>query len=431
MSELQGQRVTVMGLGRFGGGAGVTRWLVKQGAHVTLTDLAREEELRDSLAQLEDLRDRLTLRLGGHDAADFEDADLIVANPGVKRPWEDPFLKRARERGVAVTTEIELLVDRLPARERVIGITGTAGKSTTSAMIHAGLTGAGVSCHFGGNIGGSLLGTTIDAGDWVVLELSSAQLHWLNGWSPGIAVVTNFASNHVDWHGSADHYRASKQSMLAHQRAGDRALLGPGAEDWALAEGVATIPLLDAPAGVRTPGRHNARNAGAARSVCASAFGEDSPELCQAIAAFRGLPHRLQLVCELGGVAFYDDSKCTTPEGCAIAIEALGDRRIHLIAGGYDKGVPLGERFGAATRRVHALYAIGEMAGAVVKESRASRTVTCGTLEHAVKEIAVRASAGDAVLLSPACASWDQFTNFVERGNRFVELVREQFGALV
>jgi UDP-N-acetylmuramoylalanine--D-glutamate ligase len=139
----------------------------------------------------------------------------------------------------------------------------------------------------------------------------------------------------------------------------------------------------------------------------------------------------LRLVCELGGVAFYDDSKCTTPEGCAIAVEALDDRRVHLIAGGYDKGVALGEHFAKATRRVHGLYAIGEMADAVSQASQAAETIACGTLERAMREIAARVSAGDAVLLSPACASWDQFTNFVERGERFAELVREHFGALV
>ncbi len=177
-----GQRVTVMGLGRFGGGVGVTRWLVQHTARVLVTDLQPQEDLRESLAQLSPLIDdgSVQLRLGKHIQTDFTTCDLVVANPAVPVPWNNSFLKAGRGAGVPITTEIRLLVERLN-RQRVIGVTGTAGKSTTAAMTHHILTEIGTASHLGGNIGGSLLNQLGESQlrDWIVLELSSAMLHWL------------------------------------------------------------------------------------------------------------------------------------------------------------------------------------------------------------------------------------------------------------
>jgi len=428
MRRFDGQRITVMGLGRFGGGVGVARWLARQGALVTVTDLADADTLSEQVTQLQEFE--IEFRLGGHEARDFERADLVIANPAVKKPWEDPFLSLARRSGVKITTEIALLVERLPTRGRIIGITGTAGKSTTASMIHRGLLGgmSGGHAHLGGNIGGTLLDTEIRAEDWVVLELSSAQLHWLKDWSPGIAIITNFTPNHLDWHGDVEHYRASKQRVLANQDHLDWAWLGPGAEEWPLRPGVASVPRLTPPDGLRCPGRHNAENAAIARSVCAAALGVDSRQSVRAITDFEGLPHRLQLIGEFGGVRWYDDSKCTTPEGCALAVESLQGERIHLIAGGYDKGVSLLPLI-ASTAYVHALYTIGETGSSLADDSRAECTIACGTLERAILEISNHAKAGDVALLSPGCASWDQFANYIERGRRFAARAREHFGA--
>ena len=161
MDQFAGRRITVMGLGRFGGGVGVTRWLCSQGASVTVTDLARQDELVEPVELIRSLIEagQVTLRLGGHREEDFHSADLIVANPAVPRPWENRYLNAARNAGVPITTEIELLVHRLPNRARTIGVTGSVGKSTTTAMIHHILSRLTPPAHLGGNLGGSLLGS--------------------------------------------------------------------------------------------------------------------------------------------------------------------------------------------------------------------------------------------------------------------------------
>src|SRR4051794_17789692 len=194
MAEFDSKTVTVMGLGRLGGGAGVTRWLVSQGAQVLLTDLEPADKLKTSLEGIQELVDSgsVTLRLGEHNVSDFTTCDLVIANPAVPKPWENRFLRAAKAAGIPVTTEIELSVRRLD-RSRVIGVTGSAGKSTTAALIAHMLTECGEAVVFGGNIGGSLLGTTasehgLSVPPWVVLELSSFMLHWLDGWSPRVAV---------------------------------------------------------------------------------------------------------------------------------------------------------------------------------------------------------------------------------------------------
>ena len=212
--QLRGARVTVMGLGRFGGGVGVTRFLAGRGARVCVTDTAEADTLAASVAALDGLPG-VTLRLGGHDAADFTTADWVVANPAV--PPGNAYLRAAADAGVPVTTEVALLVARL-RREQVIGVTGSAGKSTTTAMLGHALRACGVTTHIGGNLGGSMLPGVdrIGPDDAVVLELSSFMLERLGGegWSPRVAVVTNLSPNHLDWHGTMDAYRAAKQQLL-------------------------------------------------------------------------------------------------------------------------------------------------------------------------------------------------------------------------
>ncbi|MEO1130329.1 MAG: Mur ligase family protein, partial [Planctomycetota bacterium] len=177
MQSFDGARVTVMGLGRFGGGLGVTRWLAEQGADVLVTDLALAEQLDDSIASIRDLIDdgSVELRLGGHNISDFTTCDVVIANPAVPKPWENRFLRAAEAAGIPITTEIRLTVERLPNRDHTIGVTGTAGKSTTSAMIAHLLRDQGKRVWLGGNIGGSLLANlhVMTGDDFVVLELSS------------------------------------------------------------------------------------------------------------------------------------------------------------------------------------------------------------------------------------------------------------------
>ncbi len=459
--ELHGARVTVMGLGRFGGGVGVTRWFVAQGARVLLTDLDPPERLAQSLAEIDDLVQggRVMLRLGGHTPADFTGCDLVVANPAVPRPWENPFLRAAHEAGVTVTTEIRLTVDRLPRRERVIGVTGTAGKSTTSAMIARALGVTGRKVHFGGNIGGTLLPGIgeIGADDFVVLELSSAMLHWLSGqvaeggvkgWSPGIAVVTNCAPNHLDWHGSMDHYERSKRQILRDQRPGDAVVLHAQLSSWPRNEGpesrrVEWVNYADADATppLAIPGRHNRLNAAFALRV-AGTLGVDIAKAADALGAFPGLAHRLELVAgfSVSGstgrpIRAFNDSKSTTPEAAALAIAAMeedrtiGASRVRLLCGGYDKRVDLSPMIEPASRcaGVYTLGATGEPLARAVTTA-GGRACSCVTLEGAVTRAAAEVRPGEVLLLSPGCASWDQFTNYEARGRAFIEAIRRSLG---
>jgi len=438
MDSFEQRRVVVMGLGRFGGGVGVTRWLASRGADVVVTDKEREDRLGESVDAIRDLVDSgaVELRLGEHRVNDFTTADMVVVNPAVPKPWDDRFVRSAQAGGIPVTTEIGLVCSMLD-RRRVIGVTGSAGKSTVSSMIHAGLERAGGASVLGGNIGGSLLEQigSISPKANVVLELSSSMLHWLGlkGWSPGVAVVTNLEPNHLDWHGSEAHYAESKRRVLSAQVPGDVAVLGAGVEDWETNDGVGRVIVGedDKVEGCVLPGRHNAWNAALALAACRAAAGKaDRDALLGGIRAFAGLPHRLSLVHEAGGVRFYDDSKSTVPRATVLAVEALGDAigdgRVHLICGGYDKGVDLDEIAGLGPRLggIYTIGATGEDIALLAGDLAGDRATRCGTLDVAVREAASRAEAGDAVLLSPGCASWDQFDHFQARGNAFASFAR-------
>lgn len=436
MGEFDGQRVTVMGLGRFGGGVGVARWLVERGADVLVTDLEPPEKLGSSVALIQDLVDRgsVALRLGGHNVSDFTDRDLVIASPAVPKPWDNRFLRAAGAAGVPVTTEMGLLVERLPNRAKVIAVTGSAGKSTTAAMIHHILSDGAAPSVFGGNIGGSLLnslGREITAGTWVVLELSSFMLHWIGTgttFGPRLAVVTNCTSNHVDWHGTFEHYERSKKQILTHQRPGDVAVLDASVGSWNVAPGVTgiVVPVADRVSGLRIPGAHNQHNAAVAvRAATACDAGVDRDAAEEAVRGFAGLPHRLQFVGNRAGVRCYNDSKATTPEATLLAIDAFADdpgaARVHLIAGGYDKGSDLSP-ISRAAPTLAGLYTIGQTGAGMAAEAGAKGRYY-GTLEKAVEAALGRTRPGDVLLMSPGCASWGQFENYEARGKRFAELV--------
>lgn len=450
MTPLDGRRVLVMGLGLFGGGAGAVRFLCREGARVTVTDLRPAEALRESLRTLESLP--VVYRLGGHEAADFRAADLIVANPGV--PRSSPFLNVAGKRGIPVTTEICLFAERCKAP--VMGITGSSGKTTTTSLVGEMMRRRSPRTMVGGNIGGSLLDALDDitADTHVVLELSSFQLDRLTDlkWSPQTAVITNFAPNHLDIHGSLEAYKRAKRQIIAHQDARDVAVLNgddPEVRRWSgagrrivfsaepasgshvhvdqgvLRHRIGRFEKTVCPSGeVALPGRHNLSNALAA---CAAALssGVSEADIAAVLRTFKGVPHRLERVAEIRDVAYYNDSIATSPDRTQVALSAL-QPGVVLIAGGYDKGLAfdaLGREIG---RRVSHLVLTGQTADAIAASVPAGspiRILRVESLEDAVSAAARIAAPGGTVLFSPASASYDRFRNFTERGERFRQLV--------
>jgi UDP-N-acetylmuramoylalanine--D-glutamate ligase len=453
------KRITIMGLGFFGGTIGLAKYLVSQGARVTITDLKGEAELDDSIAALAELPVRLVL--GRHEAADFTEVDLVFASPAVRE--DSPYVAKARASGVPVDTEMNLFM-RL-CRGTIIGVTGSNGKTTTTSLIGAILRAANPRTRVGGNIGRSLLPevAAIEAGDPVVLELSSFQLEDLAevGRSPHIALFLNLSPNHLDRHGSMERYLAAKKQIFAYQEAADIAILNgddPQVQPLAaelpsqvrffslehpVREGtyldgerllmarhgsiceacrVADIPLL---------GRHNVANVLAAVAAT-NACGVPLAVIRQAIQTFAGVEHRLERVRELRGVTFYNDSIATSPAATLAALTAI-PQPVLLIAGGYDKGLPFQALAEAIVRRVKGVFLIGNTARQIADAIEAVRPpretkpqlTWCDDLRAAVHQAYGAAAAGDVVLLSPACASYDQFRHFVERGRLFKQFVAE------
>jgi UDP-N-acetylmuramoylalanine--D-glutamate ligase len=426
-----GCNVTVFGLGRFGGGVGAVRWLCSQGARVTVVDQASAQSLADSISSLSDCR--FELHLGRPQEADFTQCDLLVLNPAI--PPDNPHVQRARQHGATITTEINLFLRRCPGR--VVGITGTVGKSTVTAMTGAVLEAAG-KVWVGGNIGRSLLPDLekISPEDPVVLELSSFQLEHTPavGISPEIALVTNLAANHLDRHQTLEAYARAKKNIFRLQGPQDVLILNracPATSGWAKeAPGkVDWFDPSDEPFELALPGRHNQANAQAAWAV-ARQFGIGREDAGRRLADFNGLPHRLQPVHESRGVKWFNDSKCTTPEGVCVALDAFAPRKSLLIVGGYDKQVGFEELGKALAHRAKAVIAMGQTAPAILSSVESARNAglpLCQDVEdlsHAVALCAELAQNGDAVLLSPGCASYDMFDNYQQRGEAFVRLVR-------
>lgn len=457
--EFSGRRVTVMGLGSFGGGLGAVRFLVERRARVLVTDLRSQGGLQESLRELADLPS-IEYQLGEHRTQDFVETDLLVVNPAV--PPRNEYLQVARNAGVPLATEMSLFWTH--NRGRVIAVTGSNGKSTTTALTHSLLASSGRKCWLGGNIGKSLLPSVeqISAEDWVVLELSSFQLEWLNliQARPEISIVTNFSPNHLDWHETLDAYRSAKQSLLRWQQPTDWAIVNADDSDvlsWptnAQVIGFGTradqlhhsrlngsqISLrtqredwqLDLATCFKLAGQHNRMNAAAAIAA-ASAAGVSRDDIMRGLAQFESLPHRLQLVAEGHGRAFYDDSIATTPESAICGLNSF-DRPIVLLAGGYDKQVDLSEFARAITRQTKAVALLGQTASAlaqVIAETAADKkpNVLVATSFAEAFEWSIRQSAaGDVVLLSPGCASYDWFRNFIDRGQQFADRARAWCG---
>ncbi len=442
-----GLRVLVVGLGRFGGGVGVTRWLASQGAVVTVTDQADAGSLASSLAAIADLD--VGLVLGGHDACDLEAADLAIINPAVVKGRSSLFVG-VEQAGIPWTTELNLFCERCPAP--VVGVTGSYGKSTTCAMLAHVLWRAVeegrapyTAVHLGGNIGRSLLADLdgMRATDLVILELSNAQLEDLPrvDWAARWAVVTNLHPHHLDRYPDAEAYYSAKLNLLRHGDAPQTVVAGEleTVAERMLVAALGTranarmaVPTDAAPLVLRTPGKHNQANARCALTVI-DALGLDGTFATTALETFAGLPHRLEFVRELDGVRYFNDSKSTAPEATKASVEAL-DRPSVVIVGGQDKAYA--DYAGCASflaESCRVVVCTGESAQRWAQALRqaASGEGSAGSLEVEVckkltEAVAVArrgARPGDAVLFSPGAPSFDAYANFAERGVRFRALV--------
>jgi UDP-N-acetylmuramoylalanine--D-glutamate ligase len=464
LERYAGLPVTVMGLGRFGGGVAAARFLASHGARVSLTDQKAAAELEDSLAAIADLQFERQ-EFGGHSADLLEDCQLLVVNPAVKP--DHPLVETARARGVDVTTEIEMFLRHNPAR--VIAVTGSNGKSTTTALIHhllsASLEAAKSARRvwLGGNIGVSLLPELPNIGvhDTVVLEVSSFQLEQLrrNRFRPHIAVLTNFSPNHLDWHGSIDAYRRAKQGLFDAQRDDDAAILPvcgteeagwktrgrkfvfglhDSGEDGAFVEAgelilrrdretVEEVVRLSVP--LQLPGDHNRRNVAAA--ACAAWLaGADAGLFNAALSSFSPLPHRLQKVADHAGRQFWNDSIATTPESAIAGLQGF-DQPVVLLAGGYDKGQDLTEFAAAIASHATAVVLMGQTAN-VLRSLIQSHACSHGMaielaadFPDAFRRAVALSRPGDIVLLSPGCASYGWFRDYRERGEQFIRMAQE------
>ncbi|MBI3865811.1 MAG: UDP-N-acetylmuramoyl-L-alanine--D-glutamate ligase [Planctomycetia bacterium] len=493
ITDFRGMRVTVMGLGTFGGGIGAVQFLAAQGAAVTVTDLKPAGELAAAVAQIADCPN-VVQQLGGHRDDDFRRVDLVVASPAV--PKTSRYLQMARDSGAPITSEMNLFWER--NRGQTICVTGSNGKSTTTALIHALLSaakgtlqmretpsesppsespvqriaGAPQTIWLGGNIGKSLLPTVdqIQPSDWVVLELSSFQLEDLAVLQPNphVAVVTNFTPNHLDRHATVDAYREAKQNLLRWQTEDRFAIVNQNDADVAawptrarrfwfgrddegrqgmFAVGFDTYKrralfrfgpreqVLPLGRWLALPGMHNFENALSA-SCAALLLGTAPSEIEAALTKFEGLPHRLQQVANKADRRFYDDSKSTTPEATVLALESFR-APVVLLAGGYDKGIDLSRLAGEIVRRrVKAVALLGQT-GEKLKwhlrqadpDGRVAAKVHV-TLAGAFEWAAAQSSPGDVVVLSPGCASYDWFANYEARGDEFTRLARAWVGGL-
>jgi UDP-N-acetylmuramoylalanine--D-glutamate ligase len=467
--SIAGKTVLVMGLGRFGGGVDVARFAHGAGAKVIVTDLASAEQLSDSMDRLQDL-DGIEFHLGSHVPADFEQADVIIANPAV--PGDNKFLQIARQANRFITSQIGIFFELCPAR--TIGITGANGKSTTTALTaHLLKNTSNETIWLSGNIGNQPLLTALDQinpDDLVVLELSSFQLEQLAEIqkAPDVALLTNLTPNHLDRYGTFENYCAAKENIFKYQKPNDGrpAVSIFNTEDEIAAEWFEKYKNEAGPQGTgRTcikfsavdvsdefrscytlPGRANLSNLAAAMTI-AKYFGVENDQIKRCLPKFKALPHRLELVEEIRGVRWYNDSKATTPEGAITALDAF-EQPIIIIAGGYDKNLPfdkLGEKiaqkaktailFGQTAPKIrcsilnnrYSMRGKQEHSVEISQskiENRKSKIESVDSLAEAVQLANQLTVSGDVVLLSPACASYDMFENYEQRGMEFIKIVK-------
>jgi len=444
--ELAGKTVVVVGLAR--SGIAAAEFLAGRGARVVATDGKPEGELAQEAVSLRDKGMRL--EAGGHRKETFRQADLVVVSPGV--PWNAPELEAARAAGVPVIGELELGYRFL--KGTVVAVTGSKGKSTTTAAIGAMLREAGGDVRVGGNIGTAVTGLVEGSTEATtfVLEVSSFQLEAADTFHPKVAVFLNLSADHLDRHGSFEEYARAKARIFARQQEGDWAVVNaddPGVR--ALADEARSRRLLFSEAvlagdgaffaagqarlrrggaeetlfrrdEVRLPGSHLATDLLAA-ATAARLAGAPAHAIARAVRAFRGVEHVLEHVADVGGVAFFNDSKATNVDAARKSLESF-DTPLVVIVGGRYKGGDFADLLPALAARGRAVMAIGETRERVARALSATvPVVACDSLRAAVEGGFARARPGDTVLLAPACSSFDMFRDYAERGRAFKDEV--------
>jgi UDP-N-acetylmuramoylalanine--D-glutamate ligase len=442
--ELSGKRVLVIGLARTG--VECARFLARRGASVVLSDLRPAEDLTEAIAAL--AGQAVEYRLGGQDARWLAGIDGVIPSPGV--PMDNPLLVEAVRRRIPVLSEIELAFRFFHAP--LIAVTGTNGKSTTTTLIGEMLKADGRRVFLGGNLGAPFIGAVAEEWDWGVVEISSFQLEWIEKFRPRIAVLLNITEDHLDRYATFADYRRAKGRIFEAQEQGDVAILnrddplvwelrgrikakvvsfgGAGVGDgvfcaademvWRSGDSDERFPL----ARVRLQGVHNRENmmAAVAAAKCA---GVSRAAIQRSLENFSGLEHRLEFVREKNGARYYNDSKGTNV-GAVVKSLASFDAPVILLAGGVDKGgdyAPLEEW---VRKKVRRLVLFGQARDVIAKALGAlTDTVIVEDMNAAVRDAAAHARAGDVVLLSPACSSFDQFRNYAERGLAFKRLVHQ------
>ena len=450
MLDLNNKKVLVVGLGKSGLAAAL--FLRSRGAQVTVSDVRSAEQLAKEIPTL--IEAGIMVEVGSHGLLTLRSQDLIVVSPGV--PIDTPELVQARGLGLPIIGELELAARYL--KGKMLAVTGSNGKTTTTTLLGEILNAAGLPTLVGGNIGVPVIALIDDSTDesWSVLEVSSFQLETTVEFHPTIAVILNITPDHLDRHGSFENYSAAKQRIFAAQTADDFLVLNadntpcaeaaahtaarvywfsiehpvaPGAwleDGWVVYRSVhqgaveQIMPLNNIP----LKGAHNYENVLAA-TAAARLAGVSADVIRRAVESFKAVEHRLEFVATYNGVHFYNDSKATNVDATAKAIAAFGSG-IHLILGGKDKGSPYTVLAPLLRERVSAVYTIGVAAPKIESDLRGVVAIrSCETLANAINAAAAAARSGDVVLLAPACSSYDQFENYEHRGRIFKQLVNE------
>ncbi|SCG83208.1 UDP-N-acetylmuramoylalanine-D-glutamate ligase [Proteiniborus sp. DW1] len=446
--ELKGKNVLILGLAV--SGVSTAKALNKLGSKITVTDMKTEEELKEQLLELKDIDICFVL---GSNNVDLSEIDLIIKSPGI--PLDIPIIKSALDNNIEVVTDIELAY-RI-SKNKFIAITGTNGKTTTTALTGNMMNKAGLKNHVTGNIGVGILWEAVNADekDIFVIEASSFQLESTKYFKPNISLITNITPDHLNWHKTFDNYVEAKKKILKNQGEDDYTILnyddlllrkmgkdiksnliyfsadnklekGVYIYDYQIIinDGKKIIKVMDS-RDIRIPGKHNLSNALAAVSV-GWAMGIETEVIASSLREFEGVEHRIEFVDNISGVKFYNDSKGTNPDSSIKAIEAI-NKPIILIAGGMDKGSDFGEFIDSFNDKVKALVLLGETKekikdAAISKEFNNIYIVS--SIEEAVNKSFELAVPNDNVLLSPACASWDMFKSYEERGRIFKQAVK-------